>query len=326
MYRTLRLIVATFAAAGAALASAGQPEPARYPTRPIQMIVAYPQGGGTDILARIVAAELAKSLGQTVVVINKPGASGAIGTEAAARAAPDGYTLLMATANVTVNPAVDASTRVSAKDFAPVTLLAESPFVLVASPELPVSSLEDLVGYTRAHPGKVNYASTGTGSPQQLVAELLKKSARLDWTHVPYQGGSPALTALLSDQVQVMFSNVLPVQPYLQAGKLRALGTTTRERLPAAGSVPTLIEQGQRDFVVSFWTGVLVPAGAPAAIVNKLNDALMSIMQQPAIRERLAREGSLVTPLPSTKFATYIDTDAQRWRQFAAAAGVRADQ
>jgi tripartite-type tricarboxylate transporter receptor subunit TctC len=304
-----------------------QDEAASYPSKPIQMIVAYPPGGGTDILARVVGAELSKALGQPIVVINRGGASGAIGTEAVARAAPDGYTLLMATANVTITPAVDARTRFHpTKDFVPVTLLSESPFVLVATSTLQAKSFNELLAYSKAHPGAINYASTGVGSPQQLATELLKKKAGLDWTHVPYQGGGPAIADLMAGQVQVMFSNVLPVLPYIRNGRVRALAVTTQEPLPALSNVPTMIEQGQPGFVVSFWSGVLAPAGTSPAIVAKLNDALMKIMQQPAIRDRLAREGSIVTPLPSGKFAEYLANDAARWQQIAQATGVRADR
>jgi tripartite-type tricarboxylate transporter receptor subunit TctC len=290
------------------------------------MIVAYPPAGGTDILARVVASELGREIGQPVVVVNRSGASGAIGTEAAARAAPDGYTLLMATANVTVNPAVDPKIRVKpTRDFVPVTLLSESPFALVVSAGLPVKSLGELAAYSRAHPGLINFASTGIGSPQQLAAELLKKSIGLDWVHVPYQGGGPALNDMMSGNVQVMFSNVLPVLPHLKADKLRAIGVTTTQRLPALPDIPTLAEQGHGDMVFSFWSGVLAPTGTPSAIVARLNDALMKIMQKPAIIERLTREGSIVNPLPSAGFGAYIAEDAIRWQRIAAITGVRAE-
>ena len=299
-----------------------------YPTKPIQMIVAYPPGGGTDILGRLVAAELGKRLGQPVVVVNKGGASGAIGTELAAHAPADGYTLLLATANITVNPAVEPKTRVDPqRDFVPVTLLSESPFVLVSSPTAKAGSLAELLARTKAEPGTFNYASTGNGSPQQLVTEWLKKdNAGLDWLHVPYQGGGPALNALVSGQVQVMFSNVLPVLPYIKAGTLRPLGVTTRERLSALAHVPTMIEEGQTDFVVSFWSGVVAPAGTPAAIIDKLNTALMTVMRDPALRKRLADEGSIVTPLPTTQFGKYIADDAARWQRIVKIADLRADR
>ena len=325
----MKSLVARLAlSASIALAAASAPAATDvYPSRPIQMIVAYPPGGGTDILARLVAVELGKGLGQPVVVVNKGGASGAIGTEMAARAAPDGYTLLLATANVTLNPVVEPKTRIDAqRDLVPVTLLSESPFVLVATPSLPVKSLADLVKHTRANPGTVNFASTGNGSPQQLAGEWLKKVAGLDWLHVPYQGGAPALNALVGGQVQVMFSNVLPVLPYIKTDRLRALGVATHERLPAVAAVPTMNEQGQDGFVVSFWSGVMAPVGTPQTVVDKLNAALMKVMQDSALRKRLVEEGSIVTPLPSVQFAKYIADDAERWQRMMKVADVRTDR
>lgn len=320
-------------AVAAALPLLGQSVPAlaqgdaAYPSKPIQMIVAYPPGGGTDILARVVGAELTRELGQPVLIVNRGGASGAIGTEAAARAAPDGYTLLLATANVTITPAVDARTRINpTRDFVPVTLLSDSPFVLVASSDFAPTTLGELLAWSKAHPGTVNYASTGIGSPQHLAAELLKKQAGLDWTHVPYQGGGPAMSDLMAGQVQVMFSNVLPVLPHIKSGKVRALAVTTQEPLPALANVPTMGQQGQQGFVVSFWSGVLAPAGTPPAIVARLNDALMKIMEQPAVRSRLEREGSIITPLPSARFATFLAEDASHWRQIAQTTGVHAER
>jgi len=321
-----RLLAACLAALGLVSAPSRAQADAPWPTRPVQMIVAYPPAGGTDILARLVATELGRAIGQPVVVVNRSGASGAIGTETAARAAPDGYTLLLATANVTLNPAVDPKTRVNpTRDFVPVTLLSESPFALVVPSTLRVKSLADMIAYSRAHPGAISFASTGIGSPQQLAAELLKRTSSLDWVHVPYQGGGPALNDMMAGNVQVMFSNVLPVLPHLEAGKLRALGVSTTQRLPALPDTPTLVEQGHAEMVFSFWSGVLAPAGTPPAIVARLNEALMKIMQEPAIVERLTREGSIVKPLPSAEFATYLAADAARWKRMAALTGVRAE-
>ncbi|UHL65259.1 tripartite tricarboxylate transporter substrate binding protein [Paralcaligenes sp. KSB-10] len=289
-----------------------------YPDKSIRMIVAYPPGGGTDILARLVGAELGRELGQSIIVINRGGASGAIGTLAAARSDPDGYTILLATSNVTITPAIDKTAKFSVtRDFKAVTLLTESPFALVATPSLKIKTLQDLVELSRKNRGSINYASTGVGSPQQLATELFKKRTGLDWLHVPYQGGGPSLSALLEGQVQVMFSNVLPVLPYIKTGKLVALAQTTQERLPVLPDVPTMAEAGSKNFVVSFWSGILVPAKTPDSIITTLNTALLKVMQKPNIREQLIAQGTIVHPLNSLKFAEYIHQDQAYWRHVA---------
>jgi len=302
---------------GMRCASAAPPAEA-YPSRPLEIIVAYPPGGGTDILTRLVAEQLAQVLKQPVLVVNRGGASGAIGTEAAARAKPDGYTLLMGTSNVTISPAVDPQTRFDpSRDFVPVALLSESPFVLAVNAGLPVRDFAELMAYSRQHGGEINYASTGAGSPQHLATELLCKSAGLQWVHIPYQGGAPAVADLLAGHVQVMLSNVLPVQPYLKSSKIRPLAVTTQSPLPALPQVPTLASQGQPDMVISFWTGLLAPAGTPAPVVAKLEAALLQIMRKPDIRGKLTSEGSVVRAMASQDFAAYIAQDAARWKHIA---------
>lgn len=291
-----------------------------YPSKPIRMIVAYPPGGGTDLLARSIGVELGKVLGQSVVVINRAGASGAIGTQAAARADADGYTILMGTSNVTITPAIDPTASFALSDFEPVTLLTESPFVLVASPSLKTSSVSELIGYSNKYPKTVNYASTGVGSPQHLTTESFKQRQHLDWLHVPYQGGGPALSALVEGQVQVMFSNALPVIPFLESGRLVALAQTTRERLPVLPNVPTMEQAGVKDFVVAFWSGVLVPKGTPHAVVHKLNSALTKVINTPALRDKLISQGTIVNPQSGSAFADYLNRDAAYWKRIADAA------
>jgi tripartite-type tricarboxylate transporter receptor subunit TctC len=285
-----------------------------YPSKPIQLVVAYPAGGGTDILARVVTTELAKILDQPIVVLNRPGASGAIGTTFVARAKPDGYTLLLDTGNVTLRPAVDPTTGFGSKDFVPVALLTESALALVVPQSLPVASLPELLDYSRNHPGAINYASTGHGSPQNVMGELLKKRAGVDWQQVTYQGGSPALLDLNAGRVHVMFSNPVPLMPYLKGKKLHALAVTSKERLPGLENVPTMAEQGQSDFVVSFWNGVLAPAGTPAPVVKKLSDAIMKVMQLPQVRNLLTQQGSILAPLDEARFKDYVQKDEERWR------------
>jgi tripartite-type tricarboxylate transporter receptor subunit TctC len=305
----LRIGTAVLAAPGAFAALAGGP----YPQRAVQLVVAWPPGGGTDTLARLVAEGLRRELRQSVFVVNRSGASGLIGTSAVAHAEPDGYTLLLDTGNSTLRPAIDASTPFRPSDFVPVALLTESPVALAVSRSVPVNSMSELFAYSRAHPGKVNYASTGLGSPQNLVTELLKKQAGLDWTHVPYQGGAPALTDLVAGRVHVMFSNPVPLMPYVAAGKLKVLAVTSAERLPALPEVPTMAQAGQPDFVIGFWNGVVAPAGTPQEIVNQLGAALLKVMGDAHIKEALVQQGSLLTPLGPQPFAAYMARDSARW-------------
>ncbi|WP_077001700.1 tripartite tricarboxylate transporter substrate binding protein [Variovorax sp. KK3] len=304
-------------AAVALLVAFGSQAQGDYPARPVQVVVAYPAGGGTDTLARLITNELTKDLGQSFVVVNRPGASGLIGTSSVARAAPDGYTLLLDTGNVTLRPAIEPSTPFRPKDFAPIALLTESPVALAVNADLPVNSVPELIAYSRANPGKVNYASTGPGSPQNLVGELMKKQAGVDWVQVPYQGGAAALNDLNAGRVQVMFSNPVPLMPYVATHRLKVLAVTSRERLPALDSVPHMAEAGQRDFVIGFWNGVLAPAGTPAPIVKKLGDALLKTVALPHVREALVRQGSVLTPLGPAPFAKYMTEDSARWERIA---------
>lgn len=290
---------------------------ANYPNRPVQVVVAYPAGGGTDTLARIVATELSKTLGQSFVVVNKPGAAGMIGTTAVARALPDGYTLLLDTGNVTLRPAIESDTPFKSSDFTPVALLTESPVTLAVNAAMPVSTLAELITYSKANPGKINYASTGPGSPQNLVSELFKTKAGLDWQEVPYQGGGPALNDLNAGRVQVMFSNPVPLMPFVNTGRLKVLAVTSAERLSALKNIPTMAEAGQADFRIGFWNGVLAPAGTPATVIAKLSDTILDIMQRPAVRDALSRQGSVLMPLGPTPFAQYMVEDTAGWERVA---------
>lgn len=311
--RILKALAGVAAGAGVSTAAAQE----TFPSKPVQVIVAYPPSGGTDTLARLITAELAKMLGQPFLVVNRPGAAGAIGTSMAARAAPDGYTLLLDTGNSTLRPVVDKRTTFKADDFAPVALLTESPIALVITKELPVSSVAELIAYSKAHPGKISYASTGPGSPQNLAGELLKVRADLDWVQVSYQGGGPALIDLIAGRVQVMFSNPVPLMPYFVDRRLNALAITASERLPALEHIPTMAEQGQANFLIGFWNGMLAPAGTPSAVVEKMSEALLAVMDLPHVVEALARQGSVRRPLGTAEFVAYMARDSERWKQIA---------
>jgi tripartite-type tricarboxylate transporter receptor subunit TctC len=281
-------------------------------------VVAYPAGGGTDTLARLVAAAASKALGQPIVIVNRAGAAGRIGTTAVARAQADGYTLLLDTGNATLRPAIEpAATAFKPSDFAPVALLTESPVALAVHASLPVQNVSELLAYSRSAPGTINYASTGQGSPQHLVSEMLIRQAGVQWTQVPYQGGAPALQDLNAGRVQVMFSNPVPLMPYVDTHRLKVLAVTSRERLAALPNIPTMVEAGVSEFVIGFWNGVLAPRGTPAAIIQRLSAAFLQAMEQPSVREALTRQGSILVPTGPEQFSRYMTEDSRRWENVA---------
>lgn len=304
------------AAAGAALVPLALAAEAAYPARPIQIVVAYPPGGGTDTLTRIVTKELGSRLGQSFLVVNKPGASGAIGATFAARAPADGYTLLMDTGTIALRPAIDGPGKFNPDDYVPVARVAEQSYALVVSASTPVKTVAELVTHAHTHPGKVNYASVGHGTVQYMLGELFKTRNRIDWTHVRYQGGAPAMNDLTAGRVQVTFSNTVPLMPFLQSGKVRVLAVTSRRRLEAMPEVPTMEELGYRDFG-DFWSGIFAPRGTPSAIVSHLSDAVLEVMRQPEVVKALLRQGNVVAPMGARPFAKFIRSDIQRWTRVA---------
>jgi tripartite-type tricarboxylate transporter receptor subunit TctC len=285
-----------------------------YPKHPIEIVVAYPAGGGIDTLARLVGNELGKSLGSSVVVVNKPGAAGSIGTAAVAKSKPDGYTFLLSGANAILSPLVDPRLSFRISDFSPVARLTETPYTLAISPSLKVDSLDELIDYSKSHPGSVNFASTGIGSVQHLLGELMKQRAQVDWMHVPYQGGSQALRELAAGRVHVMFSNPIPLTPYLDDKSIQVAAVATEERLPTMPDVPTMQEQGQDDFVIKTWVGLLAPAGTPEEIRKKISDEVQKVLALPAIKTAIEQQGSIVSPLSVGPFAEYLKKDETRWK------------
>jgi tripartite-type tricarboxylate transporter receptor subunit TctC len=297
-----------------------------YPNRPVRMIVPFPPGGGTDIISRTVAQKLSESWGQAVVVENRGGANGLIGTELAARAKPDGYTLLVVIATHAINPSLYRKLPYdSAKDFAPVTLLAQYPFILTIHPSLPAKSLKELIALAKARPGQLSYASSGEGSGPHLGFELFKSAAKIDVVHVPYKGAGPANIDLISGQVQLMFNNFLAAMPHIKTARLRVLAVTSAARSQVMPEVPTLAESGLPGFDVTGWYALLAPADTPATIISKIQSDAASGMKTPAVHARLSGEGA--EPVGSTpeQLAKFIAIETQKWAKVVKAAGIKSE-
>jgi tripartite-type tricarboxylate transporter receptor subunit TctC len=297
-----------------------------YPTKPIRMVVAYPPGGGTDIVGRMVAQKLSENIGQTVVIDNRGGAAGNIGSEIAARSAPDGYTVLMG--NVAPN-AINVSLYAKlaydpVRDFAPVSLVASTPNILVVQPSLSVKAVSDLVALAKAKPGTLNYPSAGLGSSSHLAGELFDTIAAVKMVHIPYKGGGPALTDLLGGQVQLMFATMPAAMPHVKSGKLRAVAVTSAKRSQALPELPTIGET-LKGYEASTWYGLLAPAGVSRAVVIALNAQIVKILGVVETKDRLLQQG--FEPVGSTpeEFGAYIKSEIAKWAGVIKAAGIRAE-
>jgi tripartite-type tricarboxylate transporter receptor subunit TctC len=297
-----------------------------YPVKPIRMIVPWPPGGGTDVFARAISQKLSESWGQSVLVDNRPGATGNIGAELTAKSPPDGYTTMLATITLATNPALYPALPFDAlKDFAPITLVAGVPHMLVVNPSLPANSVKEFIALAKVRPGQINYASAGNGSPFHLAAELFKLLAGVNLVHVPYKGGGPAITEVIGGQVPVTFANLLPVLPHVNSGRLRALGVTSAKRSPAAPKVPTIAEAGVPGYEFSSWFGVFAPAGTPTEIVTRLNGEIVKILNTPEMKDRLSREGAEVSASTAEQFGAYLKAETTKWGKVIKQAGIRAD-
>ena len=296
-----------------------------YPVKAIRFIAPNLPGGPTDILARIIAQKLSDSLGQPVVVENRAGAAGNIGTEVAAKSPPDGYTLL--SGNIaTFGANASLYKRLGfdpVKDFAPVVLVATQPNILVVHPSLPVTSAKELIALAQARPGQLNYAGSGIGAVAHLAAELFKNMTGTSIVHIAYKSAAPALTDLIAGQTQLMFATALSVQPHLQAKRLRPLAVTTPQRARAFPELPTVAEAGVPGFEATTWHGVLVPAGTPATIVGKLNAEINRLLQLPDVRERLGNLGAEIVGGTPKEFAEHIQREIPRWAKVIKAAGIQ---
>jgi tripartite-type tricarboxylate transporter receptor subunit TctC len=295
-----------------------------YPVKPIRMVVPYPAGGVNDIIARILAQKMSETLGQSVVIDNRAGAGGNIGTDFVAKAPPDGYTLLSGgVGSLVMNPILEKVPYDTARDFAPVILMATSPNVLAVHPSLPLRSVKQLIALAKSRPGELNYASGGTGSTPHLSGALFASMAGINIVHVPYKGMTPGTTALISGEVQLNFLGIPPALPHLAAGRLRALGVTGKVRSSKLPDVPTIAESALPGYEVSPWFGVLAPAGTAPEIVLKLNTEIARMMRSAEMRDKLGANGADAAFTTPEEFSAVIAADTAKWRKLISDAGVR---
>jgi tripartite-type tricarboxylate transporter receptor subunit TctC len=322
-HRLLAVASSAFLLAAAFVPSAAT-HAAEYPTGPITLIVPFGPGGSADTVARIVGNEVSKEIGQPIIILNRSGAGGNIGYEMAARALPDGYTLVMATSPLAVNVSLYHKLSYDpVKDFSPISLLAMQPNLLVVNPELPVKTLAELIAYAKANPGKLNFGSSGIGTSQHLAAELFKRGAGVDIVHVPYRGD--AMIDLVAGRLQMMFETLPVSLSYAQSGQLRAIAITVDERSKMLPDVPTVSEAGLSGFVSRGWLGVAAPAKTPKPIIDKLNAAIKKALETPSVADRLTELGLQVKRTPPSEFATFIDQEINNYRNIITSAKITLD-
>jgi tripartite-type tricarboxylate transporter receptor subunit TctC len=297
-----------------------------YPSKPVRVVVPYPPGGPTDIVARVLFQQVAESTGQQFLIDNRAGAGGNIGAEVVAKAPADGYTLLIGTTAHAINMSLFKSLNYDVqKDLAPVSLLTQGPLVLVTHPQFPANSVKELIDMAKAKPGSLNFASSGNGQSTHLSAELFNSMAGTKMVHVPYKGSAPALSDLMTGQVGIMFDTTLSAMPFVRAGKLKALGVTSPQRTPAAPDVPTIAESGLPGYEVFAWNGVLVPAGTPKAIVAQLNEEIRKAMQLPQVRDKFSAQGFAASWNTPDQFGVFVRNEVDKWARTVKASGATLD-
>jgi tripartite-type tricarboxylate transporter receptor subunit TctC len=300
---------------------------APYPNKPIKLLVGFAPGGAADYVARNVGIALGQSLGQSIIIENKPGAGSSIAAEQVAKSAPDGYTILIASpSSISVNPALNPKLGYKASDLVPVSKLTSSPLVIAVNPSTGITSVKDLIARAKKNPGELNYATSGNGSAPHLGAALFSQIADVKMTHIPFKGGSPAVQSVIAGDTQLTFGTPPSVLPMIQAGRLTGLGISSRERSSLAPSLPGMREAGLPEFVIDFWYGFFVPVGTPAPIIQKLFEATQATLQQPSIKAALAREGTDVSLSSSpAQFAAFLAQDEKFWVQLVKSANVGLD-
>ncbi len=307
-------------AAGAAAQSAGS----GYPSREIRFIVPFPPGGGNDILARMLGPKMAEAFGKPVVIDNRPGAGGNLGTDQAARSPADGYTIVIASNQVTINPGLGQKLPFDIeRNFSPVALVASVPMLLVVHPSVPVNNVAELIALVRSQPGRLNHATPGNGTPQHLAYELLNKLAKIEVTHIPYKGTGPAVADLLGGQVQTAFATLASVAQHVRAGKLRAIAVAPAQRSPLMPEVPTVAESGVPGYDVPLWYSILAPAGTPAEAIDRLAGELRRIVESPDTRDRMVNQGFQPGFVGPAALQAMIRDDVRRWQGIGRDTGIR---
>jgi tripartite-type tricarboxylate transporter receptor subunit TctC len=297
-----------------------------FPARPLRLVIPVPPGGSLDVMARIVSPKWGEVMGQNVILDYRPGANTIVGSENVARAPADGYTLLINTLPFVVNPSLYPKMPFDTeRDFAPVSLLGSSPFVLVVHPSVPAKSVKELIALARAHPGKLNYASAGNGSNLHVAAELFKNLAGVNIVHVPYGGGGPALIAILNGEAGVSFLSLVAVTGHIASGRMRALGITTAKRSKVTPQLPTIAEQGLAGYDFGAWFGIYAPAATPAPIIKTLNDTITRALRDPQLAERFDKEGAEIVGGPPSVLAAHLKAELALWAKVVKSAGLRID-
>jgi tripartite-type tricarboxylate transporter receptor subunit TctC len=321
-----RLLIAVTAAFAIGITSARPAAAQAYPTRPIKMVVPF-AAGGADVLGRLLAEQLRQSLGQPVIIENRPGAGGTVGAKAVAVAEPDGHTLLFASpGSITVGPAAYRNLDYDpVKSFVPVAMIATSPFILVVHPAVPASSVAELIAYAKANPGKLNFASPGYGTQPHFISELFKQKTGTALVHVPYRGAAPAFTDLVAGQVQIFFDNLRNAAPFIQAGKVRALAVTSAARSTDMPDLPTLAEAGVDSILATYWNAVLAPAGTPAPIADRLNATINRVLNAAEMQASLTKLGMQAKTGSRADLAALIVEELQKWAAVAKSAGIQVD-
>jgi len=321
----MRQVQALLLAAFALLLAAGGAVAQDYPARPIRLIIPFPPGGSNDVVGRMIAAKLSDQLGKQVVVDNRAGAGGVVGTEIASKAPPDGYTLLVISLAHAVNPWLYKLPYDPIKDFVPIGIMGSGPNVLVVHPDLPVNSVKELIALAKSKPGDLQYASAGVGSFQHLGGELFKIEAGVDILHVPFKGGGPAMIDVIGGHTKVMFSSLVQTTPHIKSGKLRALGTGGAKRSSVLPDVPTIDEAGVPGYLGVNWWGIIAPAGTPQPVVDRVAKALNDAQDTPEVQKQFATEGAEIVKMSPTDFGAFMVKEMNKWERVVKQGGIKAE-